>query len=152
MRLRALPPQHTRLASLQGPILLSVERLAAEKNLEVFLRLDVPVTKVVVGDGPLLSALQHKYPGALFMGKPSGEKLASAYRAADVFVFPSLPVPAGASGNDLAVAIRPALMLPREAATRYGASYDGNRCTDKFIAGLDHTCGRGGRRRVISHV
>src|SRR6195952_1695726 len=71
------------------PIFLSVGRVAVEKNLEAFLDLDLPGTKVVVGDGPARAALQRKYPKAVFLGALHGESLAETYAAADVFVFPS---------------------------------------------------------------
>jgi glycosyltransferase involved in cell wall biosynthesis len=71
------------------PVFLSVGRVAVEKNLEAFLDLDLPGTKVVVGDGPARAALQAKYPDALFTGALQGEALAVAYASADVFVFPS---------------------------------------------------------------
>src|ERR1700709_407169 len=74
---------------LPRPIFLSVGRVAVEKNLEAFLELDLPGTKVVVGDGPARAALQRKYPQAVFLGALHGEALAEAYAAADVFVFPS---------------------------------------------------------------
>lgn len=74
---------------LPRPIFLSVGRLAVEKNLEAFLDLDLPGTKVVVGDGPARAALQRRYPDAVFMGERFAEKLAEIYAAADVFVFPS---------------------------------------------------------------
>jgi glycosyltransferase involved in cell wall biosynthesis len=74
---------------LPRPIFLSVGRVAVEKNLEAFLELDLPGTKVVVGDGPAHAALQRKYPQAVFLGALHGESLAEAYAAADVFVFPS---------------------------------------------------------------
>jgi glycosyltransferase involved in cell wall biosynthesis len=74
---------------LPRPIFLSVGRVAVEKNLEAFLELDLPGTKVVVGDGPARAALQRKYPQAVFLGALHGEPLAEAYAAADVFVFPS---------------------------------------------------------------
>ena len=72
------------------PIFLSVGRLAVEKNLDAFLSLDLPGTKVVVGDGPARAALERAYPQAVFLGALHGEALAQAYAAADVFVFPSL--------------------------------------------------------------
>jgi glycosyltransferase involved in cell wall biosynthesis len=81
--------RHPAMARLTGPVLLNVGRVAAEKNLAAFLDADVPGTKVVVGDGPALAGLQRKYPRAVFLGALSGESLASAYRAADCFVFPS---------------------------------------------------------------
>jgi len=74
---------------LPRPVFLSVGRVAVEKNLEAFLSLDLPGTKVVVGDGPARAALQRKYPQAVFLGAMAGEQLAEAYAAADVFVFPS---------------------------------------------------------------
>ncbi len=81
--------QHAALADLPRPILLSVGRVAIEKNLESFLAAKVAGTKVVVGDGPATAELKQKYPEAVFMGSLSGNELAQAYAAADVFVFPS---------------------------------------------------------------
>src|SRR5712672_3147819 len=52
--------------------------------------LDLPPTKVVVGDGPQKAALQQKYPHAVFLGEKKGQDLTSHLAAADVFVFPSL--------------------------------------------------------------
>jgi glycosyltransferase involved in cell wall biosynthesis len=52
--------------------------------------LDLPGSKVVVGDGPQLAELKRKYPDAHFLGPKTGEDLAAHYAAADVFVFPSL--------------------------------------------------------------
>jgi glycosyltransferase involved in cell wall biosynthesis len=74
---------------LPRPVFLCVGRVAVEKNLDAFLDLDLPGTKVIVGDGPALVALARKYPQAVFLGARQGEELAEAYAAADVFVFPS---------------------------------------------------------------
>ena len=74
---------------LPRPVFLCVGRVAVEKNLEAFLDLDLPGTKVIVGDGPALTALTRKYPQAVFLGARQGEALAEIYAAADVFVFPS---------------------------------------------------------------
>ncbi|MFV0622466.1 glycosyltransferase family 4 protein [Sphingomonas sp. ac-8] len=73
----------------EGPVLLHVGRIAVEKNLEAFLALDVPGTKLVVGDGPARAMLAQRYPQARFLGTLHGAALAAAYRAADVLVFPS---------------------------------------------------------------
>ena len=73
----------------KGPVFLDVGRVAVEKNIEAFLELDLPGSKVVVGDGPARKALEHKYPDAHFLGMKSGVALAQAYASADVFVFPS---------------------------------------------------------------
>jgi glycosyltransferase involved in cell wall biosynthesis len=74
---------------LPRPVFLCVGRVAVEKNLEAFLDLDLPGTKVIVGDGPARAALARKYPQATFLGSRQGEALAEAYAGADVFVFPS---------------------------------------------------------------
>lgn len=82
-------PRAERALDLPRPILLSVGRVAVEKNLEAFLTLDVPGTKVVVGDGPQLADYRQRFPEARFLGALQGEDLARIYASADVFVFPS---------------------------------------------------------------
>ena len=74
---------------LPRPIFLCVGRVAVEKNLEAFLDLDLPGTKVIVGDGPAKANLVRKFPESVFLGAKLGEELAKTYAAADVFVFPS---------------------------------------------------------------
>jgi glycosyltransferase involved in cell wall biosynthesis len=74
---------------LPGPIFLYAGRLAPEKNLEAFLALDLPGTKVVVGEGPSSATLRRAYPDVHFLGVRKGEDLARVYASADVFVFPS---------------------------------------------------------------
>ncbi len=78
-------------AFLDGPrpISLFTGRVAVEKNIEAFLKLDLPGTKYVVGDGPQLDDLKRKYPDVRFAGMREGEDLAKYFAAADVFVFPS---------------------------------------------------------------
>lgn len=72
-----------------GPVFLTVGRVAVEKNIAAFLDLDLPGRKVVVGDGPQLSELRARYPDVLFTGKRLGADLAECYASADVFVLPS---------------------------------------------------------------
>jgi glycosyltransferase involved in cell wall biosynthesis len=71
------------------PIFLMVGRLAVEKNVDAFLSLNLPGTKVVVGEGPARASLQRQYPNAVFLGPRHGEALVEIYAGADVFVFPS---------------------------------------------------------------
>jgi glycosyltransferase involved in cell wall biosynthesis len=71
------------------PIHLYAGRIAVEKNIEAFLKLDLPGTKYVVGAGPQLKRLRAKYPNARYTGYVDDETLAAFYAAADVFVFPS---------------------------------------------------------------
>lgn len=165
------------LAALRRPVLLSVGRVAPEKNLEAFLDADVPGSKVVVGDGPALADLRRRYPAAVFTGALAGEALAEAYRSADCFVFPSLtdtfglvviealasgvpvaafPVPgpidilgreglgidrqlshpAGVLDDDLADAIRGALLADRRDAERLGQEFSWEAATDQFVAAI----------------
>jgi glycosyltransferase involved in cell wall biosynthesis len=71
------------------PIFLYAGRVAVEKNIEAFLRLDLPGTKWVVGDGPARADLERRFPEAVFHGTRHGKELAHYYQQADVFVFPS---------------------------------------------------------------
>jgi glycosyltransferase involved in cell wall biosynthesis len=74
---------------LPRPVFLFVGRVAIEKNLRAFLDLNLPGSKVVVGDGPLLPRLRRGYPRVRFGGAKAGEELARHFAGADVFVFPS---------------------------------------------------------------
>lgn len=82
-------PRDKRFLDLPRPIATYVGRVAIEKNIEAFLKLDLPGTKLVVGDGPARAELESKYPAAKFVGFKYGEELASHVAASDVFVFPS---------------------------------------------------------------
>ncbi|WP_281493807.1 glycosyltransferase family 4 protein [Ancylobacter koreensis] len=89
-RPRAVEEMDPRVAALPRPIFLSVGRVAVEKNISAFLDLDLPGSKVVVGDGPARAELQARHPDVHFLGLNEGEALARIYASADVFVFPSL--------------------------------------------------------------
>ena len=83
------PGPKTEFLDLPGPHLLYVGRVAVEKNVSAFLRLEVPGTKIVVGDGPQVEELKRQFPAAVFLGLRRGAELAALYRSADVLVFPS---------------------------------------------------------------
>ena len=74
---------------LPRPIFLYAGRVSIEKNIEAFLALDLPGSKVVVGDGPALPALKQRFPQVTFTGYRDNGSLARSYSGADVFVFPS---------------------------------------------------------------
>lgn len=82
-------PAHARDLGLVRPIFLSAGRVAVEKNLPAFLSLDLPGSKVIVGDGPQEGELRRRFPDAHWLGRLDGQALAGAIAAADVFVFPS---------------------------------------------------------------
>jgi glycosyltransferase involved in cell wall biosynthesis len=72
-----------------SPIFMTVGRVAVEKNIEAFLSLDLPGTKVVIGTGPQEAKLKREFPDAKFLGPLENGTLAAHLAAADVFVFPS---------------------------------------------------------------
>ncbi|MBI3445467.1 MAG: glycosyltransferase family 1 protein [Magnetospirillum sp.] len=75
---------------LPRPIFMYVGRVAVEKNLPAFLSLDLPGSKVVIGDGPARAGLMKRFPDAHFRIVNGDGELARAFSAGDVFVFPSL--------------------------------------------------------------
>jgi glycosyltransferase involved in cell wall biosynthesis len=137
-------PRHPAMADLSGPVQLYVGRIAVEKNLEAFLRSERPGTKVIVGEGPARAALQARYPDALWLGALHGATLASAYRSADILVFPSLTDTFGlviieALASGLPVAAFP-VTGPRDILTDTTGAIDQdlNRAIDRAL-----TCDRG---------
>ena len=81
---------HPEVASLPRPIMAYVGRLAVEKNIAAFLRLQLPGTKLVIGDGPQRAELAARHPEVKFAGYRHGDELANMVGSADVLVFPSL--------------------------------------------------------------
>lgn len=82
-------PKKRRQENADRPVWLYVGRVAVEKSVEDFLKLDLDGTKWVVGDGPQLEKLRRDYQDAVFWGAKRGEELAALYASADAFVFPS---------------------------------------------------------------
>ena len=78
------------VVSLPRPLCLYAGRVAVEKNLQAFLDLPLPGSKMVIGHGPARPGLRQKYPEVHFLGWKTGQELAQLMAAADVFVFPSL--------------------------------------------------------------
>jgi glycosyltransferase involved in cell wall biosynthesis len=76
-------------ACIVRPLFLYVGRVAVEKNIEAFLKLDLPGSKWVIGDGPQREELEQRYPQVRFLGAKSQDELPAYYNCADVFVFPS---------------------------------------------------------------
>ena len=72
------------------PVFLYVGRLAVEKQVDAFLKLDLPGEKWVAGEGPERARLEARYPGVRWFGVLDGHELARLYRSADVMVFPSV--------------------------------------------------------------
>lgn len=156
------------LAGLPRPIMAYMGRVAVEKNIDAFLRLDLPGTRLVIGNGPARESLRERHPRALFIGYRFGDELAAMLSAADVFVFPSLtdtfglamiealacgvpvaafPVPGpidviepGVTGvlhEDLATAIRSALLLDRRVCAQRAKAFTWEAATAQFLEGLE---------------
>ena len=83
------PAARAEFPGIPRPIFLMVSRVAVEKNIAAFLELDLPGSKMVVGDGPQLAEMKRRFPAVHFMGHHEGRDLARHYASADVFVFPS---------------------------------------------------------------
>ncbi|MCY7307165.1 MAG: glycosyltransferase family 1 protein [Rhodoferax sp.] len=88
-RFEAQPRPLVSLGALARPVSLFVGRVSYEKNVEAFLKLDIPGTRIVCGVGPLEAGLKERYPHVRWLGLLPRDELARVYAAADVFVFPS---------------------------------------------------------------
>lgn len=82
-------PDHPFDYALPRPIWIYMGRVAIEKNIEEFLSLPGPGSKVVIGDGPDKKRLERRYSDCHFLGYRFGNALASHLAGGDVFVFPS---------------------------------------------------------------
>ena len=82
-------PDRKAQLSLRHPLFVYAGRVAVEKNIDAFLKLDLPGSRCIIGDGPALKELKARYPDVLFTGYQFGKDLAEHLAAADVFVFPS---------------------------------------------------------------
>jgi glycosyltransferase involved in cell wall biosynthesis len=74
---------------LARPVCLFVGRVSYEKNIEAFLKMEFPGSKVVCGVGPVEGQLKQRYPHVRWLGLLPRDELAQVYAAADLFVFPS---------------------------------------------------------------
>ena len=127
----ATPP--ALFADLPRPILLSVGRVAIEKNLEAFLGGAHPGSRVVVGDGPARAELEQRFPDAHFLGSLSGADLAGAFAGADAFVFPSRT---DTFGLVMIEALAAALTRDRQACAAYGQSFTWAASARQFLDAL----------------
>jgi glycosyltransferase involved in cell wall biosynthesis len=84
-----VPLPYPPLGQLVKPVSLFVGRVSYEKNIETFLKLGIPGTKVVCGVGPLEAGLKVRFPDVRWLGLLPRDRLAQVYASADVFVLPS---------------------------------------------------------------
>ncbi|MFA6022407.1 MAG: glycosyltransferase family 1 protein, partial [Rhodospirillales bacterium] len=83
-------PQAKDFVDLPRPLFLYVGRVAVEKNLPAFLALDLPGSKMVVGDGPARAGLMRRFPQVHWRIANGDQELSRYFAAGDCFVFPSL--------------------------------------------------------------
>ena len=86
-------PQAKDALDLPRPIFLTVSRIAPEKNLEAFLTLNLPGSKVVVGDGLARAALQRQHPEVHWTGYQYGKDLARLAPPPMYSCSPAEPIP-----------------------------------------------------------
>jgi glycosyltransferase involved in cell wall biosynthesis len=86
---QARPTEIAEFMRLARPISLFVGRVSYEKNIEAFLKMDFPGSKVVCGVGPVEAQLRERFPNVRWLGLQTRPQLAKIYAAADLFVFPS---------------------------------------------------------------
>jgi len=117
-------------------------RLAVEKNPEAFLQLDLPGTKLVIGEGPRRALLSERFPSVVFAGYRFGDDLVRLLASADVFVFPSLTdtfglamIEAGAWGVPVAAFPVPGPIDVIDQG-RIGVLHE-DLATEQFICGLE---------------
>ena len=82
-------PRERGFLDLPRPIAAYVGRVAVEKNVEAFLAMPWPGSKLLIGDGPARARLEARYREARFAGFRFGEDLARHLASADIMVFPS---------------------------------------------------------------
>lgn len=82
-------PQAKDFVDLPRPLFLYVGRVAVEKNLPAFLSLDLPGSKMVVGDGPARAGLMKRFPQVHWRIANGDAELSRYFAAGDCFVFPS---------------------------------------------------------------
>lgn len=87
---RFRPRDQDMYPDLPRPVMVHLGRVAVEKNIQAFLALDLPGSKVVIGDGPARKELQQRFPDAHFLGYRDNGDLARHLSSADLLVFPSL--------------------------------------------------------------
>jgi glycosyltransferase involved in cell wall biosynthesis len=84
------PKPASPMPALPKPVFVFFGRLACEKSPDEFLKLDLPGTKLVIGDGPERARLQARFgTEALFVGYQHGQDLVDWLSLGDVMVFPS---------------------------------------------------------------
>ena len=141
---RLFPVMNPPMGALLRPISLFVGRVSYEKNIDAFLKLDIPGTKVVCGVGPLEASLKQRYPQVRWMGVLPRQELAKVYSAADVFVFPSRSETFGlvmleAMATGTPVAAYP-VDGPLEVLCKAGGEDDGNHHGGVLDADLQKAC------------
>ncbi|GAA6140880.1 glycosyltransferase family 1 protein [Hydrogenophaga sp. 5NK40-0174] len=125
------PTEYARLGRLARPVSLYVGRVSYEKDVQAFLEMDIPGSKVVCGEGPLRRRLQDSFPAAHWLGVLPRHELAKVYASADVLVFPSPNETFGLVMVESMSAGTPVAALPVEGPTEViGESQAGALSTD----------------------
>ena len=129
---------------LPRPVSLHVGRISYAKNVEAFLKLDLPGSKLVDGAGPLLPQLRENYLDVHWRGVVPREAMACGTPVAG-----PLDMVADSTGGvldrDLGHAALRAQAVPRERARARALAFDGEQACDEFVGFLveaEPTAGR----------
>ncbi len=128
------------MGTLVRPVSLFVGRVSYEKNIDAFLDLDIPGTKVVCGVGPLEASLKQRYPQVRWMGVLARPELAQVYAAADVFVFPSRFETFGLVMLEAMACGTPVAAFPVDGPLEVLGKQDGSRHGGSLHENLRHAC------------
>jgi glycosyltransferase involved in cell wall biosynthesis len=88
-RFQPVPIDYPALGGLPRPLALFVGRVSYEKNIDAFLTMPFPGSKVVCGVGPVEADLKQRHPHVHWVGLLPRDELAKLYGSADLLVFPS---------------------------------------------------------------
>jgi len=142
-RLFAFQPQprlYPPLGRLVRPVSLFVGRISYEKNIDAFLKLDIPGTKLVCGVGPLEASLKERYPQVRWLGVLPRDELSRVYAAADVFVFPSKSETFGLVMLEAMASGVPVAAYPVDGPLEVLGTQDGRSHGGVMHADLKHAC------------
>lgn len=139
------------LGPLARPVSLYVGPVAHDRDVEDFLALDVPGSKVVCGDGPQAKALAARYPTVHWVGVLPRHELAAVYANADVLVYPGRHDGAGRVVLESMACGTPVAARPVDGPAQWLGREQGG-CVAESLEEAWHKALRLSRRQVREHA
>lgn len=138
------------LGPLARPVSLYVGPVSHEREVEAFLELDVPGSKLVCGDGPQARALRQRHPNVHWLGVLPRHDLVRIYQAADVLVYPGRQDGAGRVVLEAMACGTPVAARPVDGPLQRVAGQGG--ALDDDLLAAWHAALRVPRRQVQAHA